>query len=72
MHHADPFALAIPRDCIAMSAGVLLLADTIPGLSVSVVAPFLPFYIRYVPPADVYKSNFNNIMCIEYATNTFR
>lgn len=48
VHHVDPFAFAVPRTCIAMSAGVLLLADTIPGLSVSVVAPFLPFYIRYV------------------------
>lgn len=48
VHYTDPFALGIPRECLPMSAGVLLLADTIPGLSVSVIAPFLPFYMKYV------------------------
>lgn len=42
----DPLALATDRDCIVMSTGVLLLADTIPSLIVKFVAPFLPMYIK--------------------------
>lgn len=42
----DPLALASDRDCIVMSTGVLLLADTIPSLIVKFVAPFLPMYIK--------------------------
>lgn len=44
----DPLAYAISRHCMVTSTAVLLLADTIPSLSVSLVAPFLPFYIKYV------------------------
>lgn len=46
--YVGPLALAMSRGCVALSAGVLLLADTIPGLIVSLTAPFLPFYIKYV------------------------
>lgn len=44
----DPLAIALARDCIIMSTGVLLLADTVPSLIVNMMAPFLPFYIKYV------------------------
>lgn len=43
---SDPLALATDRDCIVMSTGVLLLADTIPSLVVKLFAPFLPMYIK--------------------------
>lgn len=38
-------------------------ADTIPGLTVSVIAPFLPFYIRYV---NFESSQFIHLIC-QYA-----
>lgn len=47
-HFDDPLTLAVGRDCIILSTGVLLLADTIPSLTVNMVAPFLPLYIKYV------------------------
>lgn len=47
-HYTDPLALAISRECIIMSTGVLLLADTVPSLTVSLLAPFMPLCIKYV------------------------
>ncbi|KAJ8923748.1 hypothetical protein NQ315_010329 [Exocentrus adspersus] len=34
------------RDCTYMSTGIILLADILPGLTVKIVAPFIPFFVH--------------------------
>lgn len=40
------------RNCSIMSTGVLLLADTLPSMTIKIVAPFLPFYMLWVNAAN--------------------
>lgn len=49
----DPLAMSISRNCIIMSTAVLLLPNTIPSLTVSLMAPFLPFYIKCVTNQNI-------------------
>ncbi|XP_018571331.1 battenin [Anoplophora glabripennis] len=34
------------RECTYMSTGIILLADILPGLTIKLIAPFLPFFIH--------------------------
>lgn len=52
----DPLSMVTARNCIIMSTGVLLLADTIPSLTVNLMAPFFPFYIKCVYIISINKS----------------
>lgn len=44
-HGFEHGAFCMGRNCSIMSTGVLLLANTLPSMAITLIAPFLPFYI---------------------------
>lgn len=41
----DHGSFYVGRNCSIMSTGVLLLANTLPSMTIKIIAPFLPFYM---------------------------